>query len=291
MTNILTVDVEDYFHPTEVQRSVGPSAWDSLPSRVERSTAIVLDLLAEAGVRATFFVLGWVAARRPALVRRIAAAGHEIACHSFAHQLVFALSPRQFLEDTRNAADAIAQAAGSPPRAYRAPSFSVTARSLWALEILLECGFSVDSSIYPVRHDRYGIPGRPCHPHRIFTPSGSILEVPPAAVPLARNQVAPAGGGAYLRLLPLAYMASAIRLINQTYCSPACIYVHPWEFDPAQPRLASGALSRLRTYLGLRSMPRKLSRLLRMFPFSSMSAVCPPDGAYPADHSLFASPR
>ncbi len=281
MTNILTVDVEDYFHPTEVQRSAGSSAWDSLPSRVEHATSIVLDLLAGAQVRATFFVLGWVAHRHPALVRRIAAAGHEIACHSFSHSLVFALSPQQFRDDTRQAADAIAQAAGSPPRAYRAPSFSITGRSLWALEILIECGFSTDSSIYPVRHDRYGIPGRPAFPHLIPTPSGPILEIPPAAVPLTPRLNAPAGGGAYLRLLPFAYLAAAIRLLNQHHQAPACIYVHPWEFDPSQPRLASGALSRLRTYLGLRSMPRKLARLLRSFPFDSMTRVCPADAQYP----------
>lgn len=281
MTNILTVDVEDYFHPTEVQRSVDASRWESLPSRVEHATSIVLDLLAEARVRATFFILGWVARRHPALVRRIAAAGHEIACHSFSHQLVFSLTPQQFRDDTRQAADAIAQAAGAPPRAYRAPSFSITNRSLWALEILIECGFDTDSSIYPVRHDRYGIPGRPPFPHLIPTPSGTILEVPPAAVPLTPRLNAPAGGGAYLRLLPLAYLASAVRVLNEGCHAPACIYVHPWEFDPAQPRLASGAVARLRTYLGLRAMPRKLSRLLGMFPFDSMARVCPSAGDYP----------
>lgn len=287
MTNILTVDVEDYFHPTEVQRSLPPHSWDRLSPRVVASTSIVLDLLAAAGVRATFFILGWVARRHPSLVRRIAEAGHELACHSFSHSLVFALSPQEFSQDTRDAADAIAQASGVFPRAYRAPSFSITRDSLWALEILIECGFQADSSIYPVRHDRYGIPGRPCFPHRILTPSGPILEIPPAAVPLAPDHAAPAGGGAYLRLLPLAYMAAAIRLLNHVHSAPACVYVHPWEFDPSQPRLASGALARLRTYLGLRAMSGKLTRLLRMFPFSSMDAVCPPRGVYPADQSLF----
>lgn len=282
MTNILTVDVEDYFHPTEVQRSVDPSAWDSLPSRVEEATSFLLDLLAEARVSATFFILGWVARRHPSLVRRIADTGHEVACHSFSHALVYSLSPHQFRQDTRDAADAIAQACGSQPRAYRAPSFSITARSLWALEVLLECGFTTDSSIYPVRHDRYGLPGRPAFPHRIPTPSGPILEVPPAAVPLASGHAAPAGGGAYLRLLPLLYTASAIRTLNHRHQIPACIYVHPWEFDPGQPRLASGRLARLRTYLGLRSMPVKLARLLRLFAFDSMSRVCPPDGVYPS---------
>ncbi len=281
MTNILTIDVEEYFHPTEVRASVPASHWDALPSRVEEATALVLDLLAESRVRATFFVLGWVAARRPNLVRRIAEAGHEIACHSFSHSLVFALSPGRFRQDTRDAADAIAQAAGVRPRAYRAPSFSITSRSLWALEILVECGFDTDSSIYPVRHDRYGIPSHPVFPHRIQTPSGPILEVPPAAVPLSPRRNAPVGGGAYLRLLPSAYVAAGIRLLNGAHNAPACIYVHPWEFDPAQPRLASGAIAHLRTYLGLRSMTPKLRRLLALFSFDSLGAVCPPSSLYP----------
>ena len=238
-------------------------------------------LLAAARTRATFFILGWVAARHPAFVRRIAEAGHQIACHSFSHALVYSLSPAAFRQDTEQAADAIAQACGVRPRAYRAPSFSITARSLWALEILIECGFDTDSSIYPVRHDRYGIPGRPVFPHRIHTPSGSILEVPPAAVPLSPRRAAPAGGGAYLRLLPFAYVAAGVRLLNAVHHAPACLYVHPWEFDPAQPRLASGPLSRIRTYLGLRSMPLKLSRLLRSFSFDTLAAVCPPSAGYP----------
>ncbi|MCS7043639.1 MAG: DUF3473 domain-containing protein [Bryobacteraceae bacterium] len=281
MTNILTIDVEDYFHPTEVQRSVDPSRWDSFPSRVEEATALVLDLLGEAGVKATFFILGWVAARKPALVRRIAAAGHELGCHSYSHALVFGLTPSAFRQDTENGADAIAQASGIRPRAYRAPSFSITARSLWALEVLLECGFDTDSSIYPVRHDRYGIPDQPFFPHRIQTPSGTIVEVPPAAVPLQARRNVPAGGGAYLRLLPYHYTSAAIRLLNRQHQSPACLYVHPWEFDSAQPRLASGLIARLRTYLGLRSMGPKLARLLREFSFAPVREVCPPDGPYP----------
>lgn len=288
VTNILTVDLEDYFHPTEVGRTVDPGAWDSFPPRVDDAASLVLDILAAARVKATFFVLGWVAARRPALVRRIAEAGHELGCHSYSHSLVFALSPDEFRRDTETAADAIAQAAGVRPRAYRAPSFSITARSFWALEVLLECGFHTDSSIYPVRHDRYGVPGHPFFPHRIHTPSGAILEVPPAAVPLGARRNAPAGGGAYLRLLPYHYTAAAIRLLNQVHHSPACLYVHPWEFDDRQPRLASGAIARLRTYLGLRSMAPKLARLLRDFDFGPVGAVCPPDGAYP---SLPPAPR
>lgn len=281
VANILTVDVEDYFHPTEVGRTVDPLAWDSFPPRVDEAASIVLDLLEEARVKATFFILGWVAARRPALVRRIAEAGHELGCHSYSHSLVFSLSPDGFRRDTEMAADAIAQAAGVRPRVYRAPSFSITARCFWALEVLVECGFHTDSSIYPIRHDRYGVPGHPIFPHRIHTPSGAILEVPPAAVPLSSGRNAPAGGGAYLRLLPYHYTAAAIRLLNHVHQTPACLYVHPWEFDAAQPRLASGAIARLRTYLGLRSMGPKLARLLREFAFAPVGVVCPPEGPYP----------
>ncbi|MBI5280548.1 MAG: DUF3473 domain-containing protein [Candidatus Solibacter usitatus] len=277
MRNILSVDVEDYFHPSEVQigaqRSVDISAWDRLPSRVEFSTSIVLDLLAAHDTQATFFVLGWVAQRFPALVRRIAAAGHEIACHSYSHRLVYSLSPAEFRADTLRAVAAIQDACGLTPTAYRAPSYSIVQSSLWALDILAELGFTADSSIYPIRHDRYGIPGHPRGPHRLHTPSGPILEVPPATVRLSPSRTIPVGGGGYLRLLPYRFSAAGIRTINRDDSFPACIYFHPWELDPAQPRLASSPISRLRTYLGLASMPRKLHRLLSDFQFSTLSAA------------------
>lgn len=281
MLNSLTVDVEDYFHPSEVQRSVDPARWESLPARVAGSTGLVLDLLAAHRTRATFFILGWVAERQPALIRRIAEAGHEIACHSYAHALVYALSPESFRQDTLRAVEAISQASGVRPLAYRAPSFSIVTQSLWALEILAECGFRADSSIYPIRHDRYGIPGRPTHPHLIHTPSGPILEVPPATVRLTRRRAVPIGGGGYLRLLPYRYTAAGIRLLNAEQNSPACLYFHPWELDAQQPRLAGGLLARARTYLGLRAMPRKLSRLLREFTFSTLAESCPYAASYP----------
>lgn len=282
VANILSVDVEDYFHPSEVQRSVDPSRWDSLPSRVCDSTGAVLDLLAAHNTRATFFILGWVAERFPALVRRIASAGHEVACHSFAHSLVYDLTPAQFKADTLRAADVIAQAAGIRPTAYRAPSYSVTARSLWALEVLIECGFTTDSSIYPIRHDRYGIPGHPRLPHVLQTPSGSIVEVPPATAALSHARIVPVGGGGYLRLLPYRYSAAGIRRINELERAPACIYFHPWEIDTAQPRLASSFIARARTYLGLHGMRPKLARLMRDFRFAPMADVCANPSSLPA---------
>ena len=274
LRNILSIDVEDYFHPSEVQRSVDRSRWETLPSRVCDSTAEVLGLLAEHNTRATFFILGWVAERSPALVRRIAEAGHELACHSHHHALVYELSPAEFKADTLRAAAAISDAAGIRPTAYRAPSYSIIRRSLWALEILVECGFTTDSSIYPIRHDRYGIPGHPRHPHILQTPSGPILEVPPATASLSATRIVPVGGGGYLRLLPYRYTAAGIRRINADEQAPACIYFHPWEIDTAQPRLASSRLARARTYLGLHGMQRKLSRLLRDFDFAPLSDVC-----------------
>jgi len=272
--NVLTIDVEEYFHPTEVQRAVEMEQWSSLPSRVEQETDDVLELLAKNSVQATCFVLGWVAERHPALIRRIAAAGHEIGCHSYAHQLVYDMTPQQFREDTERAVAAIADVTGERPRSYRAPSYSITERALWALEILIECGFEFDSSIYPISHDRYGIPGFQRHAHKLETPSGPILEIPIATTQLPGG-VTPIGGGAYLRLLPYRYTAAGIRRVNGREQKPACIYFHPWEIDPDHPRLAQGFASRFRTYTGLRGMRSKIDRLLKEFRFSTLASVYP----------------
>jgi len=275
MVNIFSVDVEEYFHPSEVRKSIDPSRWTSLPSRVEGSTREVLDLLDLHDVKATFFVLGWVAEHYPKLVREIAQRGHEIGCHSYSHELVFELSPAEFRQDTMRALQAIQDACGVVSKVYRAPSYSITNDSLWALEILVECGFTHDSSICPVVHDRYGIPGFGRHAQLVNTPSGSILEVPVATVKLSRSRVAPVGGGAYLRLFPYRYTAAGIRQINHTEARPACIYMHPWELDIDQPRLAVGTISRIRTYTGLSSVAPKLGRLLKDFRFSTLTGVHP----------------
>jgi len=275
MVNVLSIDVEEYFHPSEVQTTVGRSRWSSLPSRVESSTKLLLDLLAAHQVKATFFVLGWIAERYPLLVRDIASQGHEIGCHSFEHQLIYDLTPNEFRSDTLAATKAIEDACGSTPKVYRAPSYSVTEESFWALEILVECGYTHDSSIYPIVHDRYGIPGFYRFAQPIHTPAGPIIEIPPATVRLSPTQVAPVGGGGYLRLLPYRYTAAGIRRINAEDEKPACIYIHPWELDPEQPQLASGVISRLRTYTGLRGMKSKLERLLSDFRFSTLGRVCP----------------
>src|SRR3984893_2391474 len=200
MQNIISVDVEEYFHPSELQKCITADQWSSLPSLLEPQTRRVLELFERHHVRGTFFVLGWVAKRHPRLVREIATAGHEIGCHSYAHRLVYDLTPAEFREDTVQAVGAIADACGLKPTAYRAPSYSITKRSLWALEILAECGFTHDSSIYPISHDRYGIPGFGRHAMVLHTPAGPIQEIPIATVELSSKRVAPVGGGGYLRL-------------------------------------------------------------------------------------------
>jgi polysaccharide deacetylase family protein (PEP-CTERM system associated) len=273
MLNALTIDVEDYFHPSEVQERLGSRDWSTFTPRLESTMRRVLELLQKHNVRATCFILGWVAERFPALVRAISAAGHEIACHSYAHQLVFRMSREAFRCDTERGKKAIEDACGVSPKAFRAPSFSITSQSMWALDVLLELEFTVDSSIYPVAHDRYGIPGFSRHASVVRRDCGTILEIPPATVQLSDSQVSPVGGGAYLRLLPYRYTAAGIRQVNAQEGRPVCIYFHPWEVDPGQPRLIRGLLPRLRTYGGLAGMERKLARLLREFQFSTISSV------------------
>ncbi len=272
MTNALSIDVEEYFHPAEVQRSVSMESWASLPSRIVPQIDRILDLLDRHSVSATFFILGWVAEHTPAAVRLIARAGHEIGCHSYAHQPVYRLTPAQFRQDTVRAVRAIQEAGDVTPRIYRAPNYSITTDCLWALEILVECGFESDSSIVPIAHDRCGIPGFSRYPTLLETPAGSLLEVPVATIAMGNGAI-PVGGGAYLRVLPYRYTAAGIRRVNTAEQRPVCMYFHPWEIDAGQPRLAAGLISRLRTYTGLGRMERKLDRLMRDFRFSTMSAV------------------
>jgi polysaccharide deacetylase family protein (PEP-CTERM system associated) len=275
MLNVLSVDVEEYFHPTEVQPFVDPGRWGEYPSRIEAQTERILELFERRRAKATFFVLGWVAEHRGGVLRAIRSAGHEIACHSYAHRLVYSLGHTEFRRDTERAVAAIEDACGVRPTAYRAPSYSITRESLWALEVLAGCGFTHDSSIYPIAHDRYGIPGFDRHACILLTPSGPIEEVPVATARVWPGLVTPIGGGAYLRLLPYRYTAAGIRRLNREERKPACIYIHPWELDPSLPRLARGRVSRLRTYAGIEGMPGKLDRLLAEFQFASLREVHP----------------
>jgi len=267
IVNALTVDVEEYFHPNAMDDAVEPSAWDGLPSRVERNTHRILDLLDAFATRATFFVLGWVAERFPGLVAEIARRGHEVACHGFAHRLAYRLGPEPFRADVARARGVLADRLGQPVIGFRAASFSIVAESLWALDTLIELGFEYDSSIFPVRHDLYGIPGFSRVPVRVRRAGGEILEFPPSTVRFAgRNW--PIAGGGYFRLLPYCVTRRAIRRLNRREGLPAMVYVHPWELDPDQPRLRAGRSARLRQYTNLARTEPRLRRLLAEFRFA-----------------------
>ena len=270
---IFSVDVEDYFSVEAFAGTVSRSSWGSYPLRVERNTMRLLELLERRRIRATFFVLGWVAERVPALVRRIAGAGHELACHSYWHRLVYQLSPAEFREDTRRAKDAIEQAGGEAVYGYRAPSYSITGKSAWALEILAELGFQYDSSIFPIHHDTYGIPRAPRTPFRAATASGSIVEFPLTTF-RAGLQNLPVGGGGYLRIFPFWYTRFGVRQA-QAQGVPLIVYVHPWEIDPEQPRVAAGLKSRLRHYTNLAGTYARLERLCSLAAFSSFQDYGP----------------
>ncbi len=196
-------------------------------------------------------------------------------CHSYLHRLVYNLTPLEFKQDTERAVKAIEDAAGVAPHVYRAPNFSITNRSLWALDVLVGCGFTHDSSIYPIHHDRYGIPGFSRRAQTLSTASGPIMEVPAATVRLPGGRVAPVAGGAYLRLLPYRYIAAGIRRINEDENAPACLYFHPWELDPELPRVAAGWTSRVRTFTGTPGMASKVERLLGDFQFATLAALHP----------------
>lgn len=263
---ILSVDVEDYFQVEAFSREVPRSEWNQRPSRIVANTRRVLDLCDTLGVKSTCFVLGWVADRFPALVREIQARGHELACHSFWHRPVYSLQPAEFRADLRQARDAIQQASGTRVVGYRAPSWSITAQSMWALDILLEEGFHYDSSIYPIHHDLYGVPGAPRTPYRARTGNGGeLLEFPPATVQLG-GATLPSSGGGYLRILPFFYTEWALRRFEKE-TSAVVVYFHPWELDPEQPRISAGWKSRFRHYTNLHRMQGRLERLLGLRPF------------------------
>lgn len=271
--NALTVDVEDYFHVTAFAETIPQDRWDSYPARVDRNTKRLLELFANEGVHATFFVLGWVAQRFPRLVQDISRAGHRIGCHGYAHQVIYKGSDVDFSRDVCRAKTVLEDLCGVAVKSYRAPSYSITTRSLWALDILGEQGFEYDSSIFPIVHDNYGIASAPRFPHWEILRSGyRIKEFPPSTIRLFGINF-PVGGGGYLRLAPFNVTAWAIGRINQIERQPAMVYLHPWEIDPEQPRIAASWLSRLRHYQNLASTESKLTSLLRKFSFAPMEEV------------------
>ena len=271
--NAFTVDVEDYFQVSAFERFISRASWDELPSRVVSSTRRLLAILERHQVRGTFFVLGWVARKFPGLVREIQAGGHEIGSHSYWHRLIYTQTRSEFRTDLRQSKHVLEDITGQPITAFRAPSFSITRRSLWALEILVEEGFKADSSIFPTHHDRYGIPGARPEIHTLHTPAGTLLEFPPSIARWSRLAL-PAGGGGYFRLYPYRLTTSLLSHINRREQRPFMFYVHPWEVDPEQPRLSAGSgWSRFRHYVNLATTEHKLGRLLQDFPCGTMADV------------------
>ncbi len=268
-TNALSVDVEEYFQVSNFEGVIPRESWGSLPSRAGDSTRRLLDAFDETGQRATFFVLGWVAERDPGLVREIADRGHEVACHGYQHELVYAIGPEAFRKDLRRARAAIEDACGRTLHGYRAPSYSVTRESLWALPILVEEGFRYDSSIFPVRHHRYGIPDFAREPLRLELGGGaSICEYPLTTLRLGSLNLPLAGGG-YLRFLPAALFRWGFgRLVRQG--RPTVLYVHPWEIDPGQPRQEVGWKVRVNHYHNLGRTEGRLRRLLEAHRFAPL---------------------
>lgn len=269
VVNALTIDVEDYFHVSAFEQCVDRSQWDSFEQRIQLGTQRILQLLDHAGARATFFILGWVADRHPELVRAIHAAGHEIGCHSYWHRLVYSQTPEEFREDLRRSRDVLEMIIGEPVVSYRAPSFSITRKNLWALDVLIEEGFQFDSSIYPTYHDRYGIADAPRWPHRIVRPAGSLWEFP-GSVWRGLGYPLPVGGGGYFRLYPYALTRYGLSAINRVRL-PFVAYLHPWELDPDQPRMKPGRLKAFRHYVNLRRTESRLARLLRDFSLGTLS--------------------
>ncbi len=269
MRHHFTVDVEDYFQVSAMEPYVDRSAWDGIPCRVEANTHRILELLAEADARGTFFVLGWVAERYPALVRAIADGGHEVASHGRGHRRVTTLTPERFRASVRRSKATLEEVTGVEVVGYRAPSFSIVPGSEWALDILLEEGYRYDSSLFPVRRRGYGYAGGARDPHLIRRPAGELAEVPPATLAVA-GKTLPAGGGAYFRLFPYALVGAALRAAERRG-APATFYIHPWEVDPEQPRLPVSAATRIRHYGGLHRTVPRLRRLLREFSFQTIA--------------------
>lgn len=286
LAHILSVDVEDYFQVEAFASQVSRESWDNWPSRVVANTQRVLDLFDVHQAKGTFFFVGWVAARFPHLVREVQTRGHELACHSYWHRTVYSLSPEEFREDTRRAKRVIEDAAGVAVQGYRAPSWSITKECLWALDILAEEGFTYDSSIYPIHHDLYGVPGAKRFPYTHGGGTGrELLEFPPATLRFLGTNFPVAGGG-YLRIFPSAYTEIAFRRFEKNYRERLVVYLHPWEVDPEQPRIAGSLKSRLRHYTNLRWMEAKVSAVLKRHKFARFADVLAEEGVKSASAQL-----
>ena len=270
MANVFSVDVEDYFQVEAFSSIVRHDEWERFPSRVEANTERVLELMARKGVHGTFFVLGWVARRYPGIVRSIADQGHEIASHGMTHRLIYLQTQEEFRRETLESKTLLEDQCQRPVIGYRAATYSITRNSLWALDVLCDAGFLYDSSIFPVWHDKYGIPDAPRLPHRMRTPGGQeIVEFPITVLERGRLRIPIAGGG-YFRLFPYAFSRWALGSVNREG-QDFVFYTHPWEVDPQQPRMSGASLiSRFRHYLNLQRCEARLERLLGDFSFGTM---------------------
>lgn len=268
--NAMSIDVEDYFQVAAFASQIDRERWESIPCRIERNMALILDMLDRHRTKATFFTLGWIAARYPAVVREIVGRGHELASHGYSHVRASDQTPAALREDLVRAKRLLEDIGGVAVRGYRAPSFSIAAANLWAHDVIAETGHRYSSSVYPIAHDHYGMPGAPRFPWK--TRSG-LIEIPPSSLRLLGRNL-PASGGGYFRLLPYPVSRWSIRRINELDCHPCVFYFHPWEVDPAQPRVAdAGPRSRFRHYVNLERMATRLERLLSDFRWDRIDRV------------------
>jgi len=267
--HIYSVDVEEHFQVVALEPWVSRDSWDSQPSRVERNTGVLLDLLSRYGATGTFFTLGWVAKKHPGLIRQIAQSGHEVASHGFWHRRLTRLTPAELLDELRSSKAALEDASGQEVLGFRAPSFSIVPGGEWAFDVLLEAGYRYDSSLFPIRRPDYGYPSSPPVPHMIRRPGGTLLEIPMATTVMGGIRL-PAAGGGYFRQLPYGLTARAFRE-HTARKEAAMFYIHPWEIDPDQPRVPVSLLTRWRHYGGLRRTMPRLERLLAEFRFTSVA--------------------
>ena len=268
--NALTVDVEDYFQVSALAPHIRRADWERMPCRVERNLDAILALLADSGASATFFTLGWIAERYPHLITHIVNQGHELASHGYGHHRAPDQGRAAFAQDIRKAKALLEDLSGTEVKGYRAPSFSVGATSAWAFDCIAEAGYRYSSSVYPIRHDHYGMPEAPRFPYR---PHEAVLEIPVATARVLKTNL-PAGGGGYFRLMPYALSRLLIRRVNEVDRRPAVFYFHPWELDPGQPRVAGTSLkTRFRHYVNLDRTEARLRRLLADFAWQRVDRV------------------
>lgn len=270
ITNALTIDVEDYFQVSAFAPYIRRSEWDARECRVEANVDRILAMLERRGTRATFFTLGWVAERYPSLVRRIVAQGHELASHGYGHERASDLTPEAFSDDIRRAKAILEDLGGQPVQGYRAPSFSIGERNLWAFDCLAEAGYRYSSSVYPIQHDHYGMPDAPRFAHEVRP---GLLEIPVTTLRMM-NRNLPSSGGGYFRLLPYALSRWMLQQVNSGDGASAIFYFHPWEIDAGQPRVAGiDAKTRFRHYVNIGRMERRLEQLLADFRWGRMDEI------------------